>query len=683
MRSIWLIAVVLALLVASCSGGSSPDGAAPRPETEPALAEANPDAPTAVSYAELAGLVADGEVSELTLAVSEFAALYEVDVPGAMPLLDDDSLPELGTDVERQLTMVLFEELDDEQRSVITARLDEIDAASEEVYHSLDDPEYLAAVEESAGVGGEPEGLREPADLRSYRLAASEPPEDLSGLEVRAIAGNAILTIQRRLGGVELDVFYRVGPLPGRILGRTNYATSNAGHDSCTVTINPNNANFEDAVLRSIVAHETFHCWFYLNRSSQSSWFNAVGFFDEGMPTWVGEEYAGGSGFGDRKWVNYVQPESVRLGRIDYDAYGFWLQVAQLRGGSEAIWALIPSLAAVADDPVAVWDKAFAGLGIEAQAALAPLTVRQPDWSLAWDVSLGQPAAGRRIVERSVTVADPATHTIGLGEQSVVRFTFGGLSSDTSYVLTEEIGGLATARFDGAGATDDVVTAATTSQWCVAGPCECSDGASPVPGLQFAPTGSTSRTVALTSSFAMTSNVARVELTDVAELCDEEGEAPDVGAPGGGFVGRWKANPNAIEAMFEQASGFGVGDGEGLDVAGVRGDLLMEFLEDGTGTLTYDRVTLFINNAVLGDLTVNGSGTFAWGIVGDTVRISGNTYEISVSSEAFGDFATFTEADTPGGGLTELTGAIAGDMLTISAEGTVGEVFFPNSWTRN
>ncbi len=690
MRSIKLVPLVFAVVVASCSGGSSSDGALPTPTTgapssapatEPPIDsvvdEERPvaEAP-ARSYAELADRVADGLESKLTLALSEFAALYDVQLPGAVPLLADDSLPQLGTDVVFQLG-VLDAELTDEQRSIVTARLDEVDAASVEVYHSLDDPQYLAVVEESAEVGVvEAEGFRASAGLRSPEPSSmSSPPSDRLE-EVRRVAIDAIAAIQRRLGGVALDVYYRVGPLP--VLGQTDFIDL---FEACIVTIDEDSEGLTGDVLRSIVAHETFHCWHAINQPT--SYAAAERFFLEGMATWVGEEFADGTNFGGNWWLDYVAPSTARLGRMDYEAYGFWLQVEQIRG-ADAMWALIPGLAAVADDAVALWDKAFAGIGVEAQAGLAALTVRRPDWSPAWDVSLGQPAAGRSVGERVVTPGASATHRIDRAAQSVVTFTFDGLSGDTSYVLTEEIGGLATARFDGGGADDDVITAAITTEWCLSGSCECPDGVVPIPGLRFVPAGSMSRTVALTTSFASPSNFASASISDIADRCDEEASGPpDVGTPGGGFTGLWRANPNAIETMFEQASAFGAGSGQGLDVAGVTGDLLMEFRDDGTGRLTYAGVTLFINDAGFGDLTLNGSGSFVWGIVDETVRISGTDYEIGVSSSALGDLVTITDEDLPAGGLTVLSGAVAGDMMTISAaDGSAGEVFFPILWTR-
>jgi hypothetical protein len=84
-----------------------------------------------------------------------------------------------------------------------------------------------------------------------------------------------------------------------------------------------------------------------------------------------------------------------------------------------------------------------------------------------------------------------------------------------------------------------------------------------------------------------------------------------------------------------------------------------------------------------GDAESGVPARFVWGIADGTVRISGTNYVIAVSSTAFGNLATITEADVPTGGLLELSGAIDGGILRITAaEGGGGEVFFPNVWAR-
>ncbi len=134
--------------------------------------------------------------------------------------------------------------------------------------------------------------------------------------------------------------------------------------------------------------------------------------------------------------------------------------------------------------------------------------------------------------------------------------------------------------------------------------------------------------------------------------------------------------------MFEEASLFG--GTEGLDIAGANGDLLMTLGPDGTGTLQYNNVTLFFNDAVLMDLTINGGGTFAYG-VDETFRVSGLDYSLSVTSSALGpDPLTIGSDDLPGGsGFSEFDYGFADRRLTLeSLGGTSGEVFFPRVWIK-
>ena len=149
-RALAALALTASLLIAACSGGSDDSAAKTQPTsrpTEPSTATlptttaAAPDL-EAVTYEQLATQAIDGEVDELTLVLSEFAALFGVDVPGAIALQVDESLPTLGTDVLQEITR-LDDQLTNAQRSIIAARLDEV-LVGEVVYDTSDDPEYQA-----------------------------------------------------------------------------------------------------------------------------------------------------------------------------------------------------------------------------------------------------------------------------------------------------------------------------------------------------------------------------------------------------------------------------------------------------------------------------------------------------------------------------------------------------------
>ena len=116
------------------------------------------------------------------------------------------------------------------------------------------------------------------------------------------------------------------------------------------------------------------------------------------------------------------------------------------------------------------------------------------------------------------------------------------------------------------------------------------------------------------------------------------------------------------------------------------GDVVMELREDGTGTLTYTEVTAFINNGPLTDLTINGEGSFQFGVEAGLLTVSGNTFNVAVSSSALlGESLVITDRDIEGGagGTSTYEIGFDGDQLVLTgAEGTRGAVFFPILWTR-
>ena len=68
---------------------------APATSTLPPGAEDDPDLPT---IQDLRNLAFDGEITEVEFAVSHFAALFDVDIDGAIPARPDDTEPVDATD---------------------------------------------------------------------------------------------------------------------------------------------------------------------------------------------------------------------------------------------------------------------------------------------------------------------------------------------------------------------------------------------------------------------------------------------------------------------------------------------------------------------------------------------------------------------------------------------------------
>ncbi|MDW3215881.1 MAG: hypothetical protein R8G01_17925 [Ilumatobacteraceae bacterium] len=218
------------------------------------------------------------------------------------------------------------------------------------------------------------------------------------------------------------------------------------------------------------------------------------------------------------------------------------------------------------------------------------------------------------------------------------------------------------------------------------GMCECPDGTPAFPETRTRP-GDVELTASLVgrSTESTTLGVAVHRFDPDTADCEEPTPttvATTEPETGGNMSGTWRAQPDSIAFMFEQASVFGP-EAPAIDVGAVTGDLLMTFDEGGTGTLEYRDVTLFLVDSPLSDLAINGGGTFDWTVEGGRTIISATEYVISVGSSALGEPLTIGSDDLPGGGTTALAGVQAGDELTITAAtGSAGAVFFPIIWRR-
>jgi hypothetical protein len=221
------------------------------------------------------------------------------------------------------------------------------------------------------------------------------------------------------------------------------------------------------------------------------------------------------------------------------------------------------------------------------------------------------------------------------------------------------------------------------TRFCYGEACVCPDGTTPFSDLLALPRSVTALTVALSGS-ATEGASASVDAADVESFCDEP---IDTSVPGSGTFtgnGTWRATAPALTAMFTEASGFGFG-AEALSIAGVTGDVVMELNDDGTGRLSYVRVTALLNDSQLRDLTINGTGQFQFGVEGGVLTVSGNTFTVSASSSGFGDPLVITDSDIEGGagGTSTYTVGFDGEQLVLtSADGARGAVFFPRTWTR-
>ncbi len=681
-RALGAVALVGALVITACAGGSQdaalpattpPVPASTSAETDSSSTEPTPDP---VRHQDLE--LAEGPAAELTLALSEFAYLFGVDVPGAVALIADDSIPTLATDAVATLE-ARRDELTDDQRRVIDATNEAIIAGSTVVYRTADDADYQALVAETAGAPtSEPEGLRR---ARTPGLAASAVVRQVDLAAAEAIAGATAIDLIRRLGGPAIDWELRIGTPAEADTPTTDASTySNESGDACLVIVF-DWLHLTGAYLKSVVAHEVFHCWQAARRAGAPM----VDFYREGLATWVGEDLAGGSGFGDKWWPAFFDTEPFPLYRAKYRALGFWAQVAQLRGGSDALWEIIPEITDAASSAAGVWNAALDGVDAELVATLAATGALRPDWSAAWDLPAARFAGPGRAVRRvALSPAEQATVDAGAGEQALGEFDLGALPDGTSWVLNIDTDGFALLRWSTG--EEFATTSATSTQFCYGGSCACPDGTVPLPSINFVPLGATSLTAGATGP-ATGASFVTITPRDIEEFCDEDPLPPPPPLSSGAFSGNgtWRATNPSLATMFADASALGFG-AVPLDIAGVTGDVVMELRPDGTGTLTYTDVTAFINGGPLTDLTINGTGNFEFGVAAGVLTVSGNTFAVSVSSSALlGEALVITDADLEGGagGTSTYTVGFDGNQMVLTgAEGSRGAVFFPIVWTR-
>ncbi len=670
--------VASALVITACAGGSgdadppiveATSTTASPPTTTPTTTPTPEPAPAAepVTYEQLSAQAFDGEVDELTLVLSEFAALFGVDVPGAVPLAVDSSLPTLGTDV-LQAVRRLDDQLTDEQRSIINTRIDEV-VGGDVVYDTSQDQEYLALFAETTADGvanTEPQGF------------GLGPSRKIDEPVMRGVAAQAALTFAGSLGGRPLAMTVSVAA-PETAETTTLEALTEfftiGGFRTCRITVY-DRERIKDGYLVSVVGHEVFHCWQFTNASSESDADVFAGFYKEGMATWVGEQFAAGFGypsgsnFGRTHLSNFFGPTFYDVYRSKYTAYGFWSQVAKLRGGPDALWSIIPELNAIGTDRAAVFDLALEGVDDLRRAEIAASAARHPEWSPVWDFTVvGIPADQRPIKKLTLRPGTPDERAVDPGEQAIVSFDLSGLDAGTNWVISRTNTGLTYNRL---GDFDEYPTAVSEqSRYCYGESCACPDGSSVFSDLIVLPRTVTTLTVALTGSATAGASVV-VDAVDVDDECDDAPTPPPLASGAFNGNGTWRATNPALARLFADASAYGFG-AVPLDIAAVTGDVVMELRQDGTGTLTYTNVTAFINDSPLADLTLNGEGSFQFGVEAGLLTVSGNTFSVAVTSSAMlGESLVITDRDIEGGagGTTTYEIGFDGDQLVLTgAEG--------------
>ena len=680
MRSLSVVVVAGALLAAACSSGDAPSGAADstEPGTTTTTTEAPPPptttapAPSTTVVAEddtsawvrLETLRADPTVDEVDLALAEFSALF-APVPGGPVISGDDSLLPTATHVLDELDR-LRDRLTPEQQAFIDEQVDAVFGEAATIEDFVLHPDATA--------------------VRGFRSPVSSEMQ----LAVRSVADS----LRGVLGGPPLKVHVVV--VDGSALGTagarnislgpaspTRLAYADDGLDiDCQMQLRDRETT--SAEFRGIVVHELVHCWHFTRIGLDVDRLNATDdWMKEGIAAYAGELIGGTTRFSPEWWLGYTVPlfdvdRAWPLYSRTYDAIGFWSRIAE----ETDVWDSIRAAVDASPNNAAMFDAAVSGIG-DGVSWLAAGTVQQPSWGGGWTATgPNMPGRARGTKEHGVALRNDIALSEGAAHQRNHEISGAAIGDADGTVLTFRGSGYGVIRID----PDDIVMNGRLDQdWCL-GVCECPDGTPAYPESRTRP-GDVELTASLVgrSTESTTLNVSVHRFDPETAECEEEEDPPAATTPpatGGSMIGTWRAQPDAIAFMFEQASVFGP-DAPALDVGAVTGDLLMTFEEGGTGTLAYQDVTLFLVDSPIADLTINGGGTFNWTSTGNRVIVDATDYVISVGSSALGDPLTIGSDDLPGGGTTVLAGLQAGDELTITAAtGSEGTVFFPIYWRR-
>ena len=618
-----------AVLIASCGSKDA------EPETIP-------------TFAELREQAFEGEISELTLALTELAYLFDVQLEGSVPVTIDDSAPD-----EPTMAFLRLErddgELSTSQRETIDAAAQEIEDASRLVYSdaepiekrdALADAEVAEMVDDAIGfVMGQLGANRPELDLRVIK------PEDAAALGGRANwlawARPVLVAGQQRCKVFLID-------FPDRSLGK----------------------------LRATMVHEYFHCWQFQNgvRSSGGS----PGWVLEGLATWVAGQAPDVDPSNSHGWAErFFADARAKVYAVDYKAAGFFWQINELDGGPDELWDRIPNIVNATSHPSAFL-ASTAGLPAATLAELAPRSFNRSEVGEEWAFTsptfpsalsgVSRPSTQRTVRARDFQVAPPSgQRLISLrvapelaGEQLVIQVVYEGL---TATVWQPAI--FAT----------QIRTSADIQDYCLNPPCVCDDGTEPVPGAQSIPGDEPELVVGLTGSARESASVEMI-VRSLDELCDEPLD--------GDLIGVWVAESRAVQAAFQQAY-----QQVGIDVTGVGGELVLTLRSDRTLRVEYDAVTLILSDPVIPEVVLDGYGEMRWESVdGKLIAKELIDLDISQTIPGLGDPIRITEADVPGDGETRMDYTLDGRSLTLEnvmgslTEGVTGGLVFPTRWTR-
>jgi hypothetical protein len=596
------------------------------------------------TFAELREQAFEGEISELTLALTELAYLFDIQLEGAVPVTVDESAPDEPTmaylRLERDQT-----ELSTSQREAIDAAVREIEDASRLVYSDAE-----PAVKRGALADSETAGLVNFAiDFVMGKLGANQPTLDLSVIEPDEIAAR----------GGEASWLAWAWPV------------SVGGEEQCKVILVdfPNQSLDE---LRATMVHEYFHCWHFRNgRYDVSPWWVV-----EGLASWVGGEAPGVDASNSYSWARrFFSAERAKVYAVEYKAAAFFWQLNELDGGPDRLWDRIPFIVNAGSNETA-FAASTTGLPAQALATLASRSLNDPDFGEEWVLTkrefrmVGRPAIRRGSVRsrefQSVARSGQRVVALSVGpqlmeEELVIRLVYEGFTASVWFARTEPT---------------QIRISRDAQNYCLNPPCVCDDGTEPVPGAQPIPGNDARLLVGLTGSGSQPASVEMV-VTSLAELCGDEPLEE-------GLIGVWVAESRAVQAAFQQ-----VYQPMGIDVEGVGGELVLTLRSDRTLRIEYDAVSLILSNPVIPEVVFNGYGEMKWkNEDGKLIAYELLDLDLRQSIPGLGEVFRFTEADLPRDGETRADYAVDGRSLTLDnltgslTEGIEGGLVFPARWTR-
>lgn len=677
--------LALTLVVGACASSdpatSSSTAPAPAPSTtvageDPTVESAPPTTageqpPT---YAELEDLAYEGQIAPVEVALTGFSLLFGVDIDGALPVTEDDTLPREPTPVVNVLR-ALDDQLTDGQRTQIKDVLDQVRSSARLLYES----ESLTALgtSEAAGVSA-----IAPADELFARNAGARAA--LTDAELQGIRVAAESYVMSKLGGERPTYRMSLIDPEDRVGDQVNWAgwasteLNEDGKRVCDSFI----VNFPttgEIEFKATIVHEFFHCWHGQNTTGtvNDHWYSPQ-WIIEGLAEWVENEYTEG-----RARTSANRFMSVPIGKlfaVKYPAVAFFWQINDVDGGPDRLWNRIPTIAKALNN-ASGFEAATEGLSPEKMAqfgsAGAQLGDRGAEWSFP---GRNRNFDGTPRPMRPQEVSTAAYDFVRPGHQRLVQFTF-PLGTAEPWVIQMVQNGLSVSAWE-ADPASIFVSASNVTTWCLNAECVCEDGRNLFPDARPIPGNEPTFTSGLTGGATQESTIS-AKVTNVKAACDDDGELPT------DLVGVWIADPAAVvDAYAEAYAEIGIG------VTGAAGELSMTLADDNTVLINYDEVRLALDDPFVDEVIVSGSAFMNWRTDDGRLVFFGPTTFIigvltpSISSEALvvrdtdiGLNDGSTTADYRLDRFLLSLSNIAGS-LTELPDGSTGVLVLPTEWIR-